>query len=107
MLADGKEPVDQPLLDDNQPGRCVRVACHSAHLAEPRVEIVDAGQVLRGSIRHVESTQRHSEIRLPVALDIRVSLECPDTTSGTEALDGPSEIERLSRSLGANLGAAF
>ena len=106
-FGDGEEGIDQALLHGSQARRRVPVACLPAHLPTPQIQIVNAGQVLRGSIRHVESTQWHRQIRLTVTLDVTVSLERLDSASGAEALDGASEIKRLSCGPGADLGAAF
>ena len=106
-FGDCEEGIDQALLHGSQARRRVPIACLPAHAPKPQIEIVNAGQVLGGTNRHVDAPQWNGQIRLPVALDVAVSLERLDSASGAKALDGSSEIKRLSCGPGTDLGSAF
>ena len=106
-IGNGEERIGQSPLNRNEPSRCVPISRLTAQPTQPRIQIVDASQVLRDSIRHLDATQWNRNVRLPIALDIPVSLKRLDASCDTEAPHGPNEIKWFSHRLRANLSSAF
>ena len=107
MLGDGEKRIGKPSFRRRKPSGCVAAACFSTQAVQPRVEVVDASQRPGVFIRRLEPAQGNGQVRLPIALDVTISLECPDPSCDPQTLDGSGDVEGLPRGFRADLGAAL